>query len=79
MLDSLLPWQQDAHCELVPYACAAVPQIDIPTLTYFASSLLWRASVAVWRMAGDILISDLGPKYNRIATELSFRKMRNSA
>jgi hypothetical protein len=58
--------QPDPEADLVPYATRDVVGLDIPCLVYFASSLLWRASVAVWRMAGDLLAADLGSKYNEM-------------
>lgn len=64
LLDTLAPWQAHPDAELVPYETAGVVALDGPALIYFAGSLLWRASVAVWRAADDVLVTDLGPKYN---------------
>lgn len=46
------------------YATAGASSLDVPLLTYFASSLLWRASVEVWRLWGQTMTLNLGPTYN---------------
>ena len=64
LLATLMPLQPNPDAELIPYATAGVAGLDLPSLVYFASSLLWRASVAVWRMANDVLVTVLGRRYN---------------
>jgi hypothetical protein len=66
LLDTLAPWQAHPDPELVPYQTAGATDLDVPTLVYFAASLLWRASVVVWREADDDLTAGLGPKYNEL-------------
>jgi hypothetical protein len=51
---------------LVTYSAAAVPSIDVTQLVYFATSVIWRASVPVWQIYEHQLeVIQLGPVYER--------------
>ena len=63
LLGTLTPLVENA--DPVPYDTSGVPGLlDIPSLVYFSSSLLWRASVSTWRFWGQMITLDLGRKYN---------------
>jgi hypothetical protein len=62
LLGTLDPLVRDA--DPMPYPTAGVLDIDVPSLVYFSSSLLWRASISIWRLWSQTLTLDLGPKYN---------------
>lgn len=50
LLDSSTPLMEN---KLTVYSAAAVPKIDMDRLTYFAASVLWRASIHDWKSGKD--------------------------
>jgi hypothetical protein len=54
------PFMLDASRTARIYRAAEIPKINIQALTYFASSIFWRASAHPWKLDGTVPVP-LGP------------------